>query len=629
MDHGNTVDEQQQQQQHDKGTIYITIGPQCAGKTTILKQLFGTSQKNHHYQNDDLLLDTNNSHLQQHQQHQQQEEEEMAGLDVTIDDQTLVYLSLPTAVFLNHSSSVYDTTPAMKQTCDDSIRTEVIFGKSILSRVADRSMDELLWVLQRLNNQIDAKFFASRIRDDNDDDDNDDDDKNNISKMNKTQSAEKIQPSRTTQDDLIDAVEYVIQSKHDEGITNNILPKTVDLFIVESIFRPRPLSLMSRYSGTTRMNPLLPPPPDNSNNVTETTCCCSGLEAAQTTLQTLACDSTKYPSTSPLSWGNTNTRPREYITALDAAERSQRPVQFIIYGGLEACDKIRNCAFQRDDDLKLCLFKATRLTLLQRNIRRFVETGRYIPSLAISDAIERVNSMIATAVAEANKEENHASTSSSLSLCEVTNDAKFRLDYELAKLAGYHLHANRTVSSLVPPDNNNHHHHHHRDGNHHSSSGGSRGNNKSSNNAGRGANNNRGRNTTNSSHRERGGGGGGGQNNQDYRRGNSGRGGRRSYSQDYLARGRGDNHHEGGDSFQSRQNNGGRGGSYNSPSSDRRGRSSYHQGGRYPNQGYGGRNSNQYGDSKMDDRFETRGNSRQYDQRSRGNNDPYGRGRGS
>lgn len=131
------------------------------------------------------------------------------------------------------------------------------------------------------------------------------------------------------------------------------------------------------------------------------------------------------------------------VTALDAAEKSKRPVEFIIYGGLEAIDKMSPThMFQNDNDLTLCLPRSSRLTLLKRNINRFVETGRYIPSSAIADATERVDSMISSAVNEAKKSGNHQ---------DRPNDAKFRLDFELAKLAGYRLHADRTVSSLSPP----------------------------------------------------------------------------------------------------------------------------------------------------------------------------------
>lgn len=211
-------------------------------------------------------------------------------------------------------------------------------------------------------------------------------------------------------------------------------PLSSTLPVVESIFRPRPLSLISRFAG--QNHPLCR---SSNRNITETS---SALEAAQNQLLQCAVNPTQYPSTAPLSWGNTNTRPREMVTALDAAEKSKRPVEFIIYGGLEAIDKMPNHMFQNDDDMTLCLPKSSRLTLLKRNINRFVETGRYIPSSAIADAMERVDSMISSAVNEANKSGNHQ---------DRPNDAKFRLDFELAKLAGYRLHANRTVSSLSPP----------------------------------------------------------------------------------------------------------------------------------------------------------------------------------
>ena len=296
------------------------------------------------------------------------------------------------------------------------------------------------------------------------------------------------------------------------------------------------------------------------------------------------------------------------ITALEAAEKSQRPVHFIIYGGLEACDKIHDHSFQVDDDLALCLPKSSRLTLLKRNIGRFVETGRYIPCSAIADAMERVNSMVASAVAEANKEEIMSS-----SCCDRSNDAKFRLDYELAKLAGYSLHENRTVSCLSPSDNR---------GNYAS---GGRGNNGGGGGRGRynggqhNSNRGRGQNHHNNQdyqrrrdhHNGRGGGGGGGS-----------RGGGRSYAQGSA----GKSYNQGRDSYRSQ--NGGRGGSYSSQGRGRSG-SNHHQGGRHhPNQeGYSGRNSNQYyEDSRMNDRFEPRGNSSQY-QRS-GSAQSNGRGRG-
>jgi len=558
----------------NKGAIYITVGPQCSGKTTILKELLGSNETN----NQDSIVSS--------------------GRDITIDDQALVYLKLPTPIYLISD----DKSPEMKATCD-ALYDQVVLGRSIIHRLSDACMDELSWVMQRLRGDIDADFFAKRIRNEDEKKEEDEDD-NNMSKSNKAQSSQTNQ-RRTTQDDLIDAVEYVIRTKTAEGITN-LLPETVDLFIVESIFRPRPLSEISQFAGDDyhRLRDL-----SKRNNRHNAIDALSALEDAQTTLQSLASDSTQYPPTVPLSWGNTNTRPREMITALEAAEKSHRPVQFIIYGGLEACDEIRNHTFQVDNDLTLCLTKSSRLTLLKRNICRFVETGRYIPCSAVADALERVNSMVATAVAGANKKAEN-----SLSSCdnERANDAKFRLDYELAKLAGYQLHANRTVSCLSSSNNNNNNR-----GNY---SSGGRGNNAGGRGRYNGGRNNynRGRGQNNS-------------NGQDYQRRRDqynsrggGRGGGRSYTQ--SSDGRGYNQGRGGDSY--RNQNGGRGShSYNN--NQGRGGSSHHQGGRYHSnqERYRGRNPNQYSeDSRMSDGLEPRGNSTQY--RRSGSNQYNGRGRG-
>mmetsp|Transcript_17626 Transcript_17626/g.28985 ORF Transcript_17626/g.28985 Transcript_17626/m.28985 type:complete len:593 (-) Transcript_17626:942-2720(-) len=526
---------------NQKGAIYITVGPQCSGKTTLLKSLFGKIEMQE--------VDSPSSTYSNDQQ------QESTGLDITIDDQALVYLSLPTPIYFT-GPCIYDSTPGMKERCD-ALLDVVVLGRSITNRLSDKEMDELLWVMQRLAGDIDAEYFAKRIRDDNN-------------------------TPRPTLDDLIDAVEYVIATKHDEGITN-LLPETVDLFIVESIFRPRPLSQISRFAGNeyNRLRELSKR--TNNTNATEAP---SALEDAQTSIRSFASDSKQYPPTAALSWGNTNTRPREMITALEAAEKSQRPVHFIIFGGLEACDKIRNHTFQVDADLTLCLPHSSRLTLSKRNICRFVETGRYIPCKAISDAMERVDSMVTTAVAEANKEENLSSSSSS---CVRNNDAKFRLDYELAKLAGYHLHENRTVSCLSPPVNR---------GNYSTGGRGNAGGRGRYTNGGR-SNSNRGRGQNSN-------------NSQDYQRrrvGGGGRGGGRNYTEGSSGR----------------SYNQGSGGSYNSQGRGRGG-SSHHQGGRQHSnqQGYRGQNSKQYSEG-------TRGNSNECQRSGSGghyNDSGHGRGRG-
>ena len=76
-----------------KGTMYITIGPQCAGKTTILRNLFGTS----FHKNEEGMSELSS------------ETAHMAGIDITIDDQALVYIPVPTSYFLRGSTSIAGT----------------------------------------------------------------------------------------------------------------------------------------------------------------------------------------------------------------------------------------------------------------------------------------------------------------------------------------------------------------------------------------------------------------------------------------------------------------------------------------------------------------------------------------
>ena len=70
----------------------------------------------------------------------------------------------------------------------------------------------------------------------------------------------------------------------------------------------------------------------------------------------------KFPDR-PVAWGNTNLKPKDYLPALELAERSRRPVQFI-RSGYE-------------------LEPVTLQQLIQRNLRRFFKTGRYIPSIVV------------------------------------------------------------------------------------------------------------------------------------------------------------------------------------------------------------------------------------------------------
>ena len=360
-----------------KGTIYITVGPQCSGKTTMLKHVFG---------------------------------EDPGGVDITIDDQQMVYISVPTNYFLHDPSDSPDATSEDKL----SLHTEVL-GKTIRERINDSSNDELRNVIRRMGEKLSAEEFDSLIR-----------------------------GNGEQHDDLISAVEDTIRANH------VCLPENVDLFVVESIFRPRPLHLMG----------------DNTCEVFNNSS--SALDAALDLLKSYANNSHFHPTMTPIAWGNTNTRPREYASALEAARLSQRPVEFIAFGGMDACDMIHknttkreyrrahessevqpNCTEQpcQGQSKVLSLPKLSRPELFKRNLHRFINSGRYIPSNAINDAMVRVESLLASAISE---EAKNGSTST-----RTVHDAKFRLDYQLAKLADYELNNDRTVRRVAPNHNAN------------------------------------------------------------------------------------------------------------------------------------------------------------------------------
>ena len=438
-----------------KGTLYISIGPQCSGKTTLLKQIFG---KSFHKAIDPLDVDV-----------EMASSASSAGLDITIDDQELVYIQIPKHLFLNNNNTA---TPSDQ---DKFLLGLNLLGKTIRQRIMDPSQDELRRVIQRLGGILSHDEFKSLTL------------------------PLKGQQSKSIEEELVEAIEYVMNdsnsSLNDErnGLptTKRIsLPETIDLFIVESIFRPRPLEMLHAIAANNGQNR------NCTSNATKAVPASSALDAALHLLQSHATSSitqtnnqsstSRHPFHAPLAWGNTNTRPREYTSALEAAERSGRPVEFIVFSGMEACEMIRDHVSRRDyhatmainrDEKKeeiatspdvlldgsidelLCLPKLSQQTLLRRNLQRFLQTGKYIPCNAIAEAMVRTDSLLASAAAEAKKEyemncRHFEGTEGKIEVEEMrdtkmsSRDAKFRLDYELTKLAGYRLNPDRTVSIL-------------------------------------------------------------------------------------------------------------------------------------------------------------------------------------
>ncbi|EJK62214.1 hypothetical protein THAOC_17182, partial [Thalassiosira oceanica] len=254
-----------------KGTIYITVGPQCGGKTTAVSQ---------------VLKDN-------------------GGVDVTIDDQALVYIKVPTDYFLRNATGYNGgiTTKAYPPV------TEPILGKCVGDRV------------KRLGQHISESDFSQLIRG----------------------------SSNRTADIIVEAVEEMIRCN-----PSLRLPANVDLFVVESIFKPRPkevitsLGLKWKYSSSQR-------------------CSISALDEATEEFKVHAMNERVHPPVSPLSWGNTNSRTREFQTPLQVAAQTGRPVEFIVFGGRDACDKIQNTDGQVVEN---CLPQVDLKTLIVRNLNR-------------------------------------------------------------------------------------------------------------------------------------------------------------------------------------------------------------------------------------------------------------------
>ena len=115
-------------------------------------------------------------------------------------------------------------------------------------------------------------------------------------------------------------------------------------------------------------------------------------------------------------------KPRDYTTALEIAESSQRPVYFIVYHD----NNSTNCK----SSYTLPLLPVEEL--FRRNILRMLKTGRYVPCRAILDACVRVDDLVQKA---------------------ASSNPLF-LDIALAQMAGYHLHlSNRTVSKIPSTKN--------------------------------------------------------------------------------------------------------------------------------------------------------------------------------
>mmetsp|Transcript_12732 Transcript_12732/g.18717 ORF Transcript_12732/g.18717 Transcript_12732/m.18717 type:complete len:409 (+) Transcript_12732:122-1348(+) len=335
-----------------KPPIYITIGPQCSGKTTFLSQL------------QERITNDSTQKI----------------LDVAIDDEPHVYTRVDARYFIE------------LERYNDRFLNRCIHSKSIASRIAEQ--EELRAILQRIAGRLSRNAFESIIT--------------RIYRNHSLDALSRQNRNLNVTEDTIredyhtqvgqTAIEVV------EEFVGQRIPDQIDLFCVETLFRPNP-----RTNRT-------------------------AVQTAQNKLHHMA-----KTSSAAMSWGNTNTRPREYKTALSAAASSGRQVYFIVYG---SASRVSNGVF-----LPALEFSE----LYRRNINRLLRTGRFVPAKAIWDASQRIDGFVETVLRDLDKHDE-ARRQDDGGDNVVPIHSKFEFDKVLTRMANFELRENRTVRYMPPEE---------------------------------------------------------------------------------------------------------------------------------------------------------------------------------
>jgi hypothetical protein len=246
-----------------KGPIFITIGPQGAGKTTFISNLSA-----------DVSADADTATTPH-------------AVDICIDNQEGVYLPIPIDLFL--VNSIENKTLATKH---NALIQYSIHNNTIQERIYDAANDEMRWITQRLCNQITQQEFINKIM--------------TMDTNNATQATWKNVLQRDGDADvdgespdwktyLLKIVDDNVLKEHDIHVDH------VDLFVVESIFKqtPKNLPFASTNGGADAFAKTNIDWPSHITNRPK-----SGLLAVSSKLKFLAMDEI-HQSTS-LAWGNTN-----------------------------------------------------------------------------------------------------------------------------------------------------------------------------------------------------------------------------------------------------------------------------------------------------------------------------------
>lgn len=364
--------------QHDEimsssngGKLIITIGPQCAGKTTYLssRSIGGSSQGR---SNSDQSLPI---------------------MDICLDDQKGIYHTCPIDLFLNPSSNNNNN----NEDKNEVFLKQELYGKSVRERLTQPNMSEMRIVLECIKSleenpekELDRNELMKSFSDIS-------------SSIRNDFLRSKLEFPNDLLRDMVDALisvskDLVLKEKQKNGGGGKIQlmeKEAVDLFVVEAIFRE----------------------PDKA------------LDKAIDRLKNEI-----MMSVGDVAWGNTNTRPREYEKALEFAQLSNCSVHFVVFD-VPSNNNNNNTAIQEEQEEKdACGIQKiiNRKQLLERNINRFCKTGRYIEVKSIDSAISRVSDLTRAALSEASKRRSKGNTNelcfeqalASLAGFEMDNDRK-------------------------------------------------------------------------------------------------------------------------------------------------------------------------------------------------------------
>jgi hypothetical protein len=235
------------------------------------------------------------------------------------------------------------------------------------------------------------------------------------------------------------------------------MPPTTDLFVLQSLF------MVDDHKNQSNSN-------SNSNSTTPPSTGAGGggtaIERALAVLQAV------HPAV-PVAWGNTNTRPTDYKAALLLAAQQRRPVHFVVYHDASSSSSSSSTAKRSTNDAtatapeqagpnnNVGVFKddcwdlevPSWQDLLERSVRRLLQTGRYVPASVIWDMHCRTQQMVQRVADHCQQDIVDSQAKNNSDNCFAVGSTtssrrlgKLELDRGLARLCGFDMNEHRLIS---------------------------------------------------------------------------------------------------------------------------------------------------------------------------------------